>query len=951
MAAVADRVIVELEAKLDRYNARVSEAERRFDSATRNMQRSANQLERSISANSTAIGSQLRGLAGTFAAAFSVQQITQYADAYTRFTNQLKVAGLEGQNLADRQNELFAIAQRYGVELESLGSLFSRVSQSSRDLGASQAEILQLAEGAAAGFKVQGVGAAGAAQAALGLVQALGSATVKAEEFNQINDAAPVLLQAVANNIDEAGGSVSRLRALVVDQKITNQEFFRAFLEGSAQLRETASQTSLTIANSFTILNNALGKYIGEADASLSATERLSQAIILLSENLDTVASAVGLLGAVLLGRYVAGLSAGVAATGAASAAIFALQARAIGAATTMEALGFAGAAAGRSLLAAFGGPVGIAVAALSVGIYYLATAETELERRTRLLTEANAHADAATQGLRTATDELATATGRARNQTLANARAKREETLQYIANTRAALANARAALAAAQASFAQNFQQVQNAARYSTRDGPIYAATRDAGEVQRRQEEVAGLEARIARATQAVERVDRVIAAGSVPNVGGGGRPSRGGGRTPRKPREPTGPSREEVEQQFERELGTLRQEQLRAQAYAADNADDRAEAEIELLAAQRAERIAQIEQEKNYTRAQKDALIREVEALYGRAAEVDADGNIIVGGRQSLMRLQIERERQRQIEQERAELAQTQYDIERDGLQDQYDLATSQADRMRLALELVDLEDRYRRSVLEAVIASETATAAEKERARLLLQSLDGARAANEERARRQNEGVGAKYLRELRAQDINEQLDQVRVRGLQSLEDKLVDVTAKIFKLGGAFGEIANQIISDLIRIGIQRAIIEPLAGALFGGGSGGGGGLFGSVLGSIFAPGGGIGGGLPGRASGGHIQAGQIYRVNETGIEGFQPAGSGKIIPLGQMNKARVATDGGGGSGIVHMPITVTAPGANAQTVELIRQTIADSAPTLIQAAQRVTIRNLSRRRMT
>lgn len=39
--------------------------------------------------------------------------------------------------------------------------------------------------------------------------------------------------------------------------------------------------------------------------------------------------------------------------------------------------------------------------------------------------------------------------------------------------------------------------------------------------------------------------------------------------------------------------------------------------------------------------------------------------------------------------------------------------------------------------------------------------------------------------------------------------------------------------------------------------------------------------------PKRASGGHVSAGQLYRVNEVGIEGFRPAGSGSIVPLGQM----------------------------------------------------------------
>jgi hypothetical protein len=52
--------------------------------------------------------------------------------------------------------------------------------------------------------------------------------------------------------------------------------------------------------------------------------------------------------------------------------------------------------------------------------------------------------------------------------------------------------------------------------------------------------------------------------------------------------------------------------------------------------------------------------------------------------------------------------------------------------------------------------------------------------------------------------------------------------------------------------------------------------------------------------PGMASGGHVSGGHLYRVNETGIEGFQPAGQGKIIPLGQMAQAQ----GGGGTTVVN-----------------------------------------------
>lgn len=88
-----------------------------------------------------------------------------------------------------------------------------------------------------------------------------------------------------------------------------------------------------------------------------------------------------------------------------------------------------------------------------------------------------------------------------------------------------------------------------------------------------------------------------------------------------------------------------------------------------------------------------------------------------------------------------------------------------------------------------------------------------------------------------------------------------------------------------------------ILARLTAARIGGGAldflGGGGSISSTIANAVI-------GGAPGRASGGPVMAGKLYKVNESGIEGFRPAGSGTIVPLGRMNRA-----GGGG-------VTVIAP---------------------------------------
>ena len=306
--AVADKVVVELELKDGQYLSRVRANGVAFDKAMDRTGDAAERAQKRVQASSAGIASALKGAAGTIAAGVGVTAITRLADSYTRYTNQLKVAGLEGQQLATTQDALFQIAQKYGVTLESLGGLYGRTSQGAKELGASQADLLKFSGGVAAALKIQGGTAESTSGAILQLSQALGGAIVRAEEFNSINEGARPILQAVADNIDRFGGSVSKLRAEVIDGKVTSQEFFQAFLKGASDLEARAGKSVLTISASLQTLNNALGKYIGETDQSLSATQRLSGGIKLLADNLETVIPAIVTISGIFGARYAAGL-------------------------------------------------------------------------------------------------------------------------------------------------------------------------------------------------------------------------------------------------------------------------------------------------------------------------------------------------------------------------------------------------------------------------------------------------------------------------------------------------------------------------------------------------------------------------------------------------------------------------------------------------------------------
>jgi tape measure domain-containing protein len=296
----------------------------------------------------------LLSTAAAFGAAFSVREVQAITDAYIRFTNSLKVAGVEGAALGQVQSALFASAQRNGVELEALGTLYGRASQAAKSLGATQTDLLKFTDGVTNALRIQGGDPAAASGALLQLSQALQAGTVRAEEFNSVNEGAFPILQAVAAGMDRAGGSVAKLRAEVLAGKVTSQEFFQAFLKGSASLEERAAKSTLTSAQALTQLRNALVQYVGGSDQAAGASAAMASGIKALADNIDVIIPAIAVLGVALGVGFVANAARAQLAAGG----------------------------VGRALLGAFGGPVGLAITAISIGVASLAGEAATAQRQ-----------------------------------------------------------------------------------------------------------------------------------------------------------------------------------------------------------------------------------------------------------------------------------------------------------------------------------------------------------------------------------------------------------------------------------------------------------------------------------------------------------------------------------------------------------------------------------------
>ncbi|MGV1953801.1 tape measure protein [Agrobacterium vitis] len=363
MATDLEKLVVQLSADIKGYQREMQKAANVTSSQARAIENRLKKMDGRFSALGTSMARGLIAPLVGISAALTVDSVIHYADAWTSAKNSLAVAGVVGTNQVSVLDQIYNSAQRNAAPIGAMADLFGKAAQSGDALGASQADLLKFTDGVGTALKIEGKSATEAQGALTQLGQLLGSTRVQAEEFNSVNEGARPILIAVANGLSAAGGSVSKLKQLVNDGKVSNQEFFQSFLKGLPTIQGMAANATQTIEQGVTKVNNAFTRYIGQTDESLGASQRLVAGLNALADNFEQTADVVlklaSVIAAALVGRSIALM---IANLGLATAAVFRLVA-ALRAASSM-----AGIATAISGIGAAAGPLGLIIGGTVVG-------------------------------------------------------------------------------------------------------------------------------------------------------------------------------------------------------------------------------------------------------------------------------------------------------------------------------------------------------------------------------------------------------------------------------------------------------------------------------------------------------------------------------------------------------------------------------------------------------
>ncbi|WP_455512074.1 tape measure protein [Neisseria lactamica] len=249
----------------------------------------ARQAADKVRAEVDKIGSGLSGLTGLLAGLASVgfaKSILDTADAMQSVNSQVRqVTSSETEYLAV-QRQLLDTANNTRASLESTASLYVSTSRALKDYGYTQQEILKFTEATNNAMTIGGVGAQQQAAALMQLSQALGSGVLQGDEFKSIAEAAPILLDTIAEYM---GRSRAEIKKLGSEGKLTADVIFKAISGASEKFGEQAAKMPMTMGQALTAFSNNWQSMVSKLLNDSGAMSGIAAVIKLIADNLNLV--------------------------------------------------------------------------------------------------------------------------------------------------------------------------------------------------------------------------------------------------------------------------------------------------------------------------------------------------------------------------------------------------------------------------------------------------------------------------------------------------------------------------------------------------------------------------------------------------------------------------------------------------------------------------------------
>ncbi|HGH5985817.1 TPA: phage tail tape measure protein [Proteus mirabilis] len=222
--------------------------------------------------------------------ALSINQVINYADSWTDLQNRMKLVTNSTEALNKATNDVYTIAQKTYQSLDATAQVYQRFSDNAERLGINQQKVAELTETVSKAVSLSGTSAAAAATGLTQFGQALAAGQLRGQDLNSVIEQIPGLAQAIAEGM---GISMGELKQRAQDGETSIDKIIESLERVKASVDQKFATSVTTVSQSFTNLQSAMAKFVGEANQSTGATQLLNTGLSVLSNNFSEVMKVV----------------------------------------------------------------------------------------------------------------------------------------------------------------------------------------------------------------------------------------------------------------------------------------------------------------------------------------------------------------------------------------------------------------------------------------------------------------------------------------------------------------------------------------------------------------------------------------------------------------------------------------------------------------------------------
>ncbi len=201
------------------------------------------------------LSGSIERMVGAYLGIQGLQKIAGISDTTTQTTARLSMVVDDGGSVELLEQQIFASAERARANYQDTASVVAKLSLNAGDAFSSNAETIQFAENLNKQFVIAGASQAEMSSASLQLTQALGSGVLRGEELNAVFEAAPNVIQTIADYMDVP---IGQIRSMASEGLITGDIVKNAMLSATDSINEQFESMPMTWGQVWTSISNDL---------------------------------------------------------------------------------------------------------------------------------------------------------------------------------------------------------------------------------------------------------------------------------------------------------------------------------------------------------------------------------------------------------------------------------------------------------------------------------------------------------------------------------------------------------------------------------------------------------------------------------------------------------------------------------------------------------------------